>query len=297
MSRSWAGNIPVNRPGHPNDTLFFWAVEKETGSLTSTADDSNNEPWGIWLNGGGTGFSTVDETGFVADEDQMGEDFPYITKTYFGLENPPVKLTKIAIGDGTIGNIGEYEVLPAITIIETYPQLIGYDPAVFEYFKEQAHLCGLDLNLTYPQDGYFPTLNPLELPDSATAAPTNRILKATKARRLKRRLVNEAMKLDALASQTNSEVRSLKPSSRKFYKREQWKRDLSGRANGTIDPWYGCDLYDEVVDYALNFSLPWNHQTRAAIHAPTSKNWMESIFYPFNNTGPDPSKQPFPIAM
>ena len=36
------------------------------------------------------------------------------------------------------------------------------------------------------------------------------------------------------------------------------KRDLSGRANGTIDPWYGCDLYDEMIDYALNFSLPWS---------------------------------------
>lgn len=36
--------------------------------------------------------------------------------------------------------------------------------------------------------------------------------------------------------------------------REAWKRSL---ANGTIDSWYGCDLYDEMLDYAINFTFPW----------------------------------------
>ena len=36
------------------------------------------------------------------------------------------------------------------------------------------------------------------------------------------------------------------------------KRDLTGRPNGTIDPFYGCDLFDEMLDYALNFSAPWS---------------------------------------
>jgi len=47
--RMFAGNIPVQRPGHDNDTLFFVAVEKSNNSLTSS---NNSEPWGIWLNGG-----------------------------------------------------------------------------------------------------------------------------------------------------------------------------------------------------------------------------------------------------
>ena len=34
-------------------------------------------------------------------------------------------------------------------------------------------------------------------------------------------------------------------------------RSLADRANGTIDPWYGCDLYDEMIDYAVNFTFPW----------------------------------------
>ena len=36
------------------------------------------------------------------------------------------------------------------------------------------------------------------------------------------------------------------------------KRDLSLRANGTIDSWYGCFIYDELIDYALNYSAPWS---------------------------------------
>lgn len=52
LGRNWAGNIPVNRPNHPNDTLFFWAFEKENGSLTANAGERSDEPWGVWLNGG-----------------------------------------------------------------------------------------------------------------------------------------------------------------------------------------------------------------------------------------------------
>ena len=51
IGRNWAGNLPVDRPGHPNDTLFFWAFEKNDGSLTVKEGESD-EPWGIWLNGG-----------------------------------------------------------------------------------------------------------------------------------------------------------------------------------------------------------------------------------------------------
>jgi carboxypeptidase D len=47
--RMFAGNIPVQRPGHDNDTLFFVAVENSKNSLTSS---NSSEPWGIWLNGG-----------------------------------------------------------------------------------------------------------------------------------------------------------------------------------------------------------------------------------------------------
>lgn len=41
---------------------------------------------------------------------------PYITKTYFGMENPPVNLKKIAIGDGSIGSQIEIISMPAVRL-------------------------------------------------------------------------------------------------------------------------------------------------------------------------------------
>ena len=40
--------------------------------------------------------------------------------------------------------------------------------------------------------------------------------------------------------------------------RPQWKRDLTGRPNGTIDPWYGCDIWQEMWDYTFNSTFPWS---------------------------------------
>lgn len=41
MPSSYAGNIPVNRSGHPNNTLFFWGLESSPGSLTTGTNSSN----------------------------------------------------------------------------------------------------------------------------------------------------------------------------------------------------------------------------------------------------------------
>ncbi|KAF8217978.1 Alpha/Beta hydrolase protein [Mycena galopus ATCC 62051] len=386
LTRSFAGNVAVNRANHPNDTLFFWGFEKTNGSLTGS---STTDPWIIWLNGGpgsssllglmtengplqvtgdyaivqnnyswhqladtiwvdqpvGTGYSTADTTGYVPDEDQMGLDFvgflsnlvkifpslatrplylmgesyagtyiPYITKTLFSTPNPPVTLKKIAIGDGTLGSFPTFEELPTITTIETYPQLIGYDPVVYAYFKTQEHLCGYDLNLTYPQNGHFPTL----------ANPAIQRILSTFQSRLK-----TALALVNAKSISNSKPLPLnrREAVRREERRQEWKRSIAGRPNGTLDPYYGCFLFDEMWDYAVNFSSPWNSQgggsvdvydipdaldpeipsdasaflndatVKAAIHAPTSKAWAESFNYPFASTSSanpfgDPSPEP-----
>ncbi|KAF7983379.1 hypothetical protein HWV62_22379 [Athelia sp. TMB] len=398
LARNWAGNMPVQRAGHPNDTLFFWAVEKENGSLTAAAGERSDEPWGIWLNGQvsrffpsftgpgsastagfmiengpfkvqndysiyknnytfanladyvwidqpvGAGWATADAKGYVADEDQMGADFfkflenlvkvfpslatrplhitgesyagtyiPYIAKAYFGLRAPPVKLAGIAIGDGTLGSDVVFNIVPTLNIIETYPQLIGYDTDVYAYFKEQEHLCGYDLNLTYPQTGgHFPDLQfigPSD-PNGPGALKTRTGLsKRAFVDRVNEHLAKREARGEALVNRA-----------------EQGKRDLTSRKNGTINSWYGCDLYTELLEYAVNYTYPWNlqpkdtsafdvynipdalfpaapqdasvffnnNQTRAAIHAPTSKDWAESIFYPFGNSYDygDPSIEP-----
>ena len=52
LPRSFAGNIPVNREGHANNTLFFWGFEAKNGSLTAPGSETNDDPWMIFLNGG-----------------------------------------------------------------------------------------------------------------------------------------------------------------------------------------------------------------------------------------------------
>ncbi|TBU63430.1 alpha/beta-hydrolase [Dichomitus squalens] len=385
LPRSFAGNIPVDRPGHPNDTFFFWGFEREgkPGGLTAPAFPHNDEPWILWVQGGpgssgllglavengpihvlpnytwtvnpyswnkladtiwidqpvGTGFSTADTTGYVADEDQMAVDFinflrnlvkvfpslatrplylagesyagfyiPYLLKHLLPLEDPPVNLRKIAIGNGFIGSYATNRETPVITLLESFPDLIGYDPDVFNYFKEQHHLCGFDLNLTYPQtDGTFP---PLKLPlgqivnQTNTSALVNQALFTTPS--LKQQLASKY----AARVQNNVDVKRSDVLERREEARAQWKRDLSGRPNGTVDPWYGCDVWEEMWDYALNFTFPWTNggldtfdipdatfpeptldasvflndpRVRAALHAPLSKNWTSAFTYPFGN--------------
>ncbi|KAJ7934228.1 alpha/beta-hydrolase [Mycena leptocephala] len=375
LTRSFAGNVGVNRAGHPNATLFLWAFEKSNGSLAS---NSSTDPWIIWLNGGpgassmiglltengpinavgsfsigqnnfswnqladmiwvdqpvGVGYSTSDNTSYVRDEDQMGEDFvgflsnmvkifpslatrplylmgesyagtyiPYITKTIFSTPNPPVTLRKIAVGDGSLGSDAVFEQLSTISTIETYPQLINYDPEVYEYFKTQEHLCGYDLNLTSAR--------------LAARGDSSRY---------------KSLVTTLKAGQVNKVVPSRRELERWDEPHTAWKRDLAGRANGTLDPWYGCFLLAEMWDYALNFTFPWslggedpydvpdalnpevpgqnpntspspaevymNDATiRTALHAPTSKDWVAVSPYPFNSSqgngaSGDPSPEP-----
>ncbi|THH11307.1 hypothetical protein EW145_g733 [Phellinidium pouzarii] len=328
----------------------------------------NNESWDklvdyIWVDQPvGTGYSTAEsDGGYIEDEDQMGQDFlnflnnlvkvfpslgtrpllltgesyagtyiPYITKAIFSTPNPPVNLNKIAIGNGGMGSESEYEELPALSVIETYPQLIGYDTDVYNYFKEQAHLCGYDFNLTYPQNGKFPPVGPATQPtDEARAAEL--LSKSAALTRQNLVAIANGTPRPAAGLVRRSHPPSVREVREREHRRSAWKaekkamrkRDLTGRANGTIDPYYGCFLTSEVMDYALNFSLPWNlssevviesqdafgpfnpynipdarappsildptiflndNQTRTALHAPTSKNWTLQITYPFNSS-------------
>ncbi|KAF8516785.1 Alpha/Beta hydrolase protein [Gautieria morchelliformis] len=369
LTRSYAGNLPVNRPNHPNNTLFFWAFEKDSGSLTNQ-EECGDDPWVIWLNGGpgassllgltlengpihfapdfsaipnafswdkaadvlwvdqpvGTGWSTSDADAFVTDEDQVGVDFMgflsnlvqvfpalatrplYLTGesyagTYFSTPHPPVKVAKIAMGDGSYA-ADETVIYPAVpSVLETYPQLIGYDPDVLKYFQEQTHLCGFDLNLTYPQNGILPTVVP---PVSDIVGASSQRGSGSMSRTQRNMLLKRTLRHVERAEQVRKrEVgRRTKRSAQAQRHREVLKRDLTLRPNGTIDPFYGCDTFDEMVDYALNFSAPWagndlngfdfipdaldpealptpdsvgvflnDPRVVSAIHAPTSKNW------------------------
>ncbi|KAJ7668903.1 Alpha/Beta hydrolase protein [Mycena rosella] len=351
IARSFAGNVGVNRADHPNATLFFWAFEKANGTLTGAAADT--DPWMIWLNGGpgsssmvglmtengplqvtgdysivqnnfswnkladtvwvdqpvGTGYSTSDATGYVPDEDQMGRDFtkveflsnivkifpslakrplhlagdsyagtyiPYITKTIFSTSNPPVNLTKMIVGDGTLGSEATFQVVS--------------------------------------MNGHFPTLRDPSFGSNTPFAARGRTLSL-------KVLAAHNGRLSQLSGSAKREL-----AVRREEHLQAWKRDLAGRPNGTIDPWYGCFISGELLDYASNFSFPWtsklggidvydipdalnpevpsdaavfmnDKQTRAALHAPTSKDWVALFNFPFGGTADgteinDPSPEP-----
>ena len=116
-------------------------------------------------------------------------------------------------------------------------------------YSYREHLCGYNLNFTYPQDGHFPHLQ-LVYPNSTARSA---VVYAKKSASLysKKALLQEGVARygqDSLATRDRPN----------HVRRELAKRDLVGRANGTIDPYFQCDLYDEMIEYALNFSMPWS---------------------------------------
>ncbi|KAJ7812365.1 alpha/beta-hydrolase [Mycena olivaceomarginata] len=357
---NFAGNIPngaLTAPADANNTdpwiIWLQGGPGSSGMVALTTEPNNswfiNEfSWNnladtIWVDQPiGTGFSTSDSTGYVSDEDQTGEDFigflsnlakvfpslatrplfltgesyagmyiPYITKHIFRNSNPPVNLSKIAIRDGSLGSQATIRHLPILNVIETYPAVIGYNQQVFEFFREQTHLCGFDLNLTYLQSSHFPTLDLIRPTQNLVLSqslldPTEdraRTLRETASARF-----TELHGRDALSKRSD------------FHERREAEHQ-------TVDPFYGCFLLDELVDYAVNFTFPWTNsefdvydvpdatspepfknastffnddRTRAALHSPTSKDWIRNFNYPFGsvhnrsrgNQYGDPSVEP-----
>jgi carboxypeptidase D len=134
-------------------------------------------------------------------------------------------------------------------------------------------LCGFDINLTYPQTGgYFPQI----VLNTTTGIPINSSIPgpepgslnpalvqkggANRVNKLNVRKLLEVAKRSEAGSGLNKRL-----SARALRERDAWvrgwvaeKRDLTGRANGTYDPYYGCYLGSMLNDYTLNFSMPWS---------------------------------------
>ena len=109
------------------------------------------------------------------------------------------------------------------------------------------------MNLTYPQNGHFPTLNLVQPTEDSALSQSLLVPTETRAKSLH---ATVAEKFAAVNGSPDLTKRS-EFHERREEARQQWKRDLSGRANGTIDPFYGCFLLDELIDYAVNFTFPW----------------------------------------
>ena len=113
-------------------------------------------------------------------------------------------------------------------------------------FTYRTHLCGYDLNLSYPQNGHFPSITP-SLPSVLPTAGNNESIS-------KRGLLTAILEERGLSRERAERSKLLLYGQKK---RDTRKRFITGNRNRTIDPTYGCNIWDEMVDYALNFSDPW----------------------------------------
>lgn len=113
----------------------------------------------------------------------------------------------------------------------------------------RSRLCGYNVDLKYPETQKYPVITaPLGELWASLGLPTAQLRYSTLAKTVQSRLRTNLAKGPVYREKR-----------KRGLAHREWKRDLSGRANGTIDPWYGCDLFDYVVDYALNFTYPWSN--------------------------------------
>ncbi|KAL0069437.1 hypothetical protein AAF712_003462 [Marasmius tenuissimus] len=198
-----------------------------------------------------------------------------------------------------------------VTTLEAYPQIINFDQEVFQYFREQTHLCGYDINLTYPQTGgHFASLkSPFDIPHNSRIVFGG----ARSGGNLDLDYKSRAASVSALVKRADHARRLEGKSKRQTHNPDgltldQWKQDHLSK--GVLNPDYGCFLWEEMTDFATNFTFPWSQgdfdaydipdalnpevpadptiflndrRTRAAVHAP-DKNWVNIFNFPFGNS-------------
>jgi len=136
------------------------------------------------------------------------------------------------------------------TIISKHSMFTVSAWTAFDDAFVREHLCKYDLNLTYPQLGHFPSLIDPRQTSNLTYSLSERKAKSPKSSWYS----NIAQKFAEHSHTSNPRATSRDINKR----RQQWKRDLINRPNGTLDPHYGCFLWEEMTDYAVNFSFPWS---------------------------------------
>lgn len=136
-----------------------------------------------------------------------------------------------------LGGPGVLYQYPTLSLMQTYPQLIGFNTSVYEYFVEQYNLCGYNLTLHYPAMSEYPALR-----DDWTSVPTT-----SSTKQMKRELVGILELYESLDPMERSLVKrqSSQPGGRSF------------ALTGTIDSEYKCNIYGFLLQYARNYTEPW----------------------------------------
>lgn len=139
-----------------------------------------------------------------------------------------------------VGTIATYEQFGVMAILDTFPQLINFDPRVYDYFAEQFTLCGFNLTFSYPETrGHFP---PFEFKGNGNG-------------RLRVKQVSNKLKeLVLLLADTEGDGYD---HAKLALERRQGQMYPVPTLTGKIDRWYGCWLVEEVLDFAHNYTIPW----------------------------------------
>jgi carboxypeptidase D len=124
----------------------------------------------------------------------------------------------------------------------------------------RSHLCKFDLNLTYPQTGgHFPPVTTHHgshstLQNQTQADPSN--VKGRAAQKVTQVPNRDfASEVAYRFAQRREAGEPEQPLHKKMRKRAAWTADATNSSG--INTQYGCDLWQEMVDYAVNYTFPW----------------------------------------
>ena len=197
------------------------------------------------------------------------------------MENPPVRLAKIAIGDGSMcftlnvvfiysissamGGEGTYLHYPVPSILQTYPQLISFNSSVYEYYVNQWSKCRYNVALHYPATSLYPTLGD---PNYLRQAQAKYSLDDARS---------DLRKLIKLASAGPGEDNILHEG--RIYRRQAATAPtlpMPQLNNTEVDPFYGCYVWYSMREYAKH-QIPFSELNRpreeANVNASSRHQW------------------------
>ena len=128
-----------------------------------------------------------------------------------------------------------------MAILDTFPQLINFDPKVYDYFAEQFTLCGFNLTFSYPEaHGHYP---PFKFQGNG----------------------NSRQHVKQVSKKLRELVLLLEDAERQGYdlpklalEKRQGEKYPVPALTGKINRWYGCWLVEEVLEFAQNYTVPWS---------------------------------------
>ena len=133
--------------------------------------------------------------------------------------------------------------------MQSYPQLIDFDPGTYEYFVEQYNLCGYNMTLQYPAPAPYP---PMRSRDTHTA-----FIQCKRSEEqnelLSPRYLNGLLAIHKLLSAK----RAVKIGDTLITKRQQFVTPHLTPI-GKINSYWGCNIALQLMIHATTTLMPWS---------------------------------------